>query len=156
MGRNRNFEKCEQAIFYLPSDLLRKLRQRRVDTGESASKFVSRMLKKELYQEKKKTNYDNFFKWCVLHKRCRVVRPQQVVPAKYQDFYENELGYLLRAEVFTKHPEEWTPEENRTFGDLFRVHGHFVRDNPSRIFELENLNKKRFLQSYNVLWDVEE
>jgi len=156
MGRKRNFEKCEQAIFYLPSDLLKKLKLRRVHTGESASKFISRMLKKELYHEKKKTNYDNFFNWCMIHKRCVLVRPQKIIPAKNRDFYDNELGYLIRAEVFTKHPEEWTPEENRTFNDLFRGHGHFITENPSRIFELENLNKKRFLQSYNIIWDVKE
>jgi len=156
MGRKPNYGNHEQAIFYLPSDLLRKLRQRRVDTNESASKFVSRILKQELYHEKKKTNYDNFFRWCMIHRRCKVTRPQQPIPAKYVDFYENELQYLINAEVFKKHPEEWTTEANKTFSDLFRVGGHFVTENPSRIFELENLNKKRFLQSYRLTWDVEK
>ena len=156
MGRNRNFGKHEQAIFYLPSDLLQKLKLRRVQTGESASKFVSRVLKNELYQENKRTAFDDFKFWCRIHKLCKINLPQTVIPAKHRDGYDAELKYMMEFNVWDKHPDEWTAEENRTFGDLWRIHGHFIEDNPSRIFEMENLNKKEFMKSYNFKWEVKE
>ena len=156
MGRKRNVGKHEQAIFYLPSDLLQKLKLRRVQTGESASSFVSRVLRNELYQEDKRTAFDEFKFWCKIHKRCKINLPQTVVPAKYQDFYTDELAYMMEFGVWDKHPDKWTAEEKRTFGDLWRIKGHFIDDNPSRIFEMENLNKKEFMKSYNFKWEVKE
>ncbi len=156
MGRKRNVGKHEQAIFYLPSDLLQKLKLRRVQTGESASSFVSRVLRNELYQEDKRTAFDEFKFWCKIHKRCKINLPQTVVPAKYQDFYTDELAYMMEFGVWDKHPDKWTAEERRTFSDLWRVKGHFIDENPSRIFEMENLNKKEFMKSYNFKWEVKK
>ena len=156
MGRNRNIGKHEQAIFYLPADLLQKLKLRRVQTRESASKFVARVLRSELYQENKRTAFDEFKVWCRIHKECKITLPQSVIPAKFQDFYKNELEYMMEFGVWDKHPDDWSREEQRTFGDLWRIKGHFIDDNPSRIFEMENLNKKEFMKSYNFKWEVKE
>ena len=62
-GRKPNFGKHKACIFYLPVDLHQKLKNRTANSGESASKFVTRLLRRELVQETKTEEYHNFFIW---------------------------------------------------------------------------------------------
>ena len=107
-GRKPNMGKHTQAIFYLPEELLTKLKLRRIQTGESASKFVARLLRAELIQETKQEDYHNFFKFGGLLK-AKFYNQGMSMPMKEDyDWYSK---MLLNAEVLTLDPEEWEDKE---------------------------------------------
>lgn len=153
-GRKPNMGKHTQAIFYLPEELLTKLKLRRIQTGESASKFVARLLRAELIQETKQEDYHNFFKFGGLLK-AKFYNQGMSMPMKEDyDWYSK---MLLNAEVLTLDPEEWEDKERRQWIKLFTIGSDILLGkNYHLVFDCKHLDQKRFMEFYNVQWKVEE
>tara|TARA_Y100000310_G_scaffold190823_1_gene190817 strand:- start:283 stop:726 length:444 start_codon:yes stop_codon:yes gene_type:complete len=143
--------KHTQAIFYLPEELLTKLKLRRIQTGESASKFVARLLRQELVQETKKKSYHDFFKWGNLLKHFFYGD----LPASRMDEYNEYLDLMLRAEIITKDPELWRQEERKKFIRMYRVGSDIDQGRYEMVFLLKHLNVKHFMSFFEVNWKVE-
>jgi len=134
----------------LHKDLIIALKNRSALTNESMSSFVERILYDALGFEKRKDDYYKFFRWCIHHKRGTYRY------AENRKFYKEELKFIIKHKVM-KHPDKWSNNEKQIFKLMFRNSSFTTPegDHPERIFNLPQLNKKNYMNAYNVKWDVE-
>jgi hypothetical protein len=143
----------KKVMFYIPSSLHQNLKDHSHFYGVSMSEYVTLLIQKGMYADKKQSDYDRFFTWANAFRKVLQTRDLPVMTSnKKRQEYEEATAYYLGLKIL-KPLKKWDREMKREFIKLFQ----FKRqDLEGRIEQLQAkaINFNMWQRHFGSTWTV--